>query len=55
MKKKNRFRRCVEHPDYDGSFMPLGRGCADCYHIWYICGQRLDERKQVKCIRDSKK
>lgn len=37
---------CKEHPDYDGSYMPLRRGCADCYYIWYARGQQRNEDKE---------
>lgn len=39
--KDSKYVPCKEHPDYDGSYMPLKRGCGQCYLIWYIRGQQM--------------
>ena len=49
--KKPKYRKCKDHPKYDGSYMPVGRCCADCYLIWYNCGQKRDEAQENVCLR----
>jgi len=39
------FKPCKEHPDYDGSYMPLKKGCADCYYTWYLLGQQMGKNQ----------